>query len=108
MTRDTPDWLEAALMDLPDPAPADDAFLARLKTIPARVAQQRPVPRGWAQVRIDLAPFFKPVRLALEGGVLAAALVAGLMLGGLSQPDRAEPEIDLTDYLVDAGWEELL
>ncbi|MGF1605932.1 MAG: hypothetical protein ACFB22_06295 [Rhodothalassiaceae bacterium] len=97
---DTEDWLDQALRDQPAPAPADAAFLARLKTIPAQHAQ--PAVTGWRA----LQPWFRPVRLSLQGGVLAACLLAGVLVG--ARQDAAPEEIDLTDYLAAGGWEDSL
>ena len=102
------------LEGLTPPAPADSAFLARLKTIPATHAQaiepnassvgSSGANRSWWR---DLAPLFRPRQMAFQGGFMAAALVAGVWVGGLSRTDNGYEEIDLTDYAFISEWDEL-
>lgn len=85
------------------PAEPDAAFLARLKTIPARHPQTFAKARPLLQTH-GLRLLFRPILVSIQGGVLASALVAGLYVG-MAQPvpipvSAEEPEeVDLSDIL---------
>lgn len=92
--------LDAALDALPRPAPAGDALLARLRTIPERSG-----PRGaLARLLDQFLALATPRLVAGEAAAFAAAIIAGLWLGGGSTLVQAET-LDLSPWLLGAPIE---
>lgn len=100
MTRNDDRDLRHLLGALPQPAPAGDALLARLLSIPERVSRRGPL--GRLLDRLSAAA--PPQLVAGEAAAFATAILAGLWLGGGSAMVRAET-LDLSPWLLGAPME---
>lgn len=108
-----PDWLDDLLRreaQVDTDRPGDTAFLIRLKTIPDRHARPGvPAVRHRKAWWGDLAPLFRPARLAGQAGILALVLMSGVYVGAQqASGSQTTAELDLSEYLMtDDGFEDL-
>lgn len=100
MTTPDDEDLRRLLAALPRPAPAGDALMARLMTIPDRTARRGPAGRLLDRLRSAMTPRL----VAGEAAAFSAAIVAGLWLGAGTTMVQAET-LDLSPWLLGAPME---